>query len=69
MLEESVTYFDRVLEIESNNTLAMYFKALALDKLGKYSEAITVRDNLLVIDPNDIETLDGKALDLSHCLF
>ena len=46
MLEEAVTYFDRVLDIESNNTLALYYKALALDKLGKYNEAITVRDKL-----------------------
>ncbi|MGA9744663.1 MAG: tetratricopeptide repeat protein, partial [Nitrososphaeraceae archaeon] len=47
MLEEAVAYFDRVLDIESNNTLALYYKALALDKLGKYNEAITVRDKLL----------------------
>ena len=32
-LEEAISYFDKVLDVDSNNSAALYYKALALDKL------------------------------------
>ncbi len=44
----------------------MYYKALALDKLGIYADAIDVRNKILVLDSNNIDMMLSNALDLSH---
>lgn len=54
-LEEAISYFDKVLDVDSNNSAALYYKALALDKLGKYADAFEVRNKLLIIDSNSID--------------
>ena len=44
--------------------IALGNKGLALDKLGRYEEAIEEYDRILAIDPNDINALGNKGLDL-----
>ena len=44
----------------------MYYKALALDKLGIYADAIDVRNKILVLHSNNIDMKLSNALDLSH---
>ena len=46
---ESITYFDKVLAIDTNNTIALTQKANAFGGLGKYPEAITYYDKVLAI--------------------
>ena len=43
---ESITYFDKVLAIDPNNTIALTQKANAFGGLGKYPEAITYYDKV-----------------------
>lgn len=62
-LEEAISYFDKVLDVDSNNS-ALYYKSLAREQLGKYADAIDVRNH--IIDSNNIDMIFGNALDLSH---
>ena len=55
--EESISYFDKVLEIHSNHVGALNNKAVALDKLGKFEEAVSLYDKLIEINPNDVNVL------------
>ena len=41
-LQESIKYFDKALELDSNYTEPWYFKALYLERKGKYYEAISL---------------------------
>jgi tetratricopeptide (TPR) repeat protein len=41
---ESITYFDKVLSMDSKNIIALTQKANAFGGLGKYPEAITYTD-------------------------
>ena len=43
---ESITYFDKVLAMDPNNTIALTQKANAFGGLGKYHEAITYYDKV-----------------------
>lgn len=43
-MEEAISYFDKLLDVDSNNSAALYYKALALDKLGMCADAIDVRN-------------------------
>ena len=45
-LEEAISYFDKVLYKDSNNTLALYYKAIALEELGRYDDGIDVRKKI-----------------------
>jgi len=64
-LEEAISYFDKVLDVDSNNSAALYYKGLALDKLDIYADAIDVRNKILVLDSNNIGMMLCNALDLS----
>ena len=55
--EESISYFDKILEIDPNHVGALNNKAVALDKLGKFEEAISLYDKLIEINPNDVNVL------------
>ena len=44
----------------------LFYKALALDKLGIYADAIEVRNKILVLDSNNIGMMLSNALDLPH---
>ena len=63
---ESITYFDKALVIDPNNTIALTQKANAFGGLGKYLEAITYYDKLLFIDPKNAEALDDKGVSFYH---
>ena len=64
-LEEAISYY-KVLDVDSNNSAALYYKGLALDKLDIYADAIDVRNQILVLDSNNIGMMLSNALDLSH---
>ena len=40
---ESITYFDKALNIDPKYFYALYNKAVALNKLGKYNESMSTR--------------------------
>jgi len=62
--EEAISYYDKVLAIDSTDIDALNGKALALDSIGKPEEAITYYDRALAIGSTNIEALNGKALAL-----
>jgi len=62
--QESITYFDRVLEIDPNHVLALNNKGIALVKMEKPEESITYFDRVLEIDPNYVEALNNKGVAL-----
>ena len=63
---ESITYFDKVLAMDPNNTIALTQKANAFGGLGKYHEAITYYDKVLDINPNNAEAIDDKGVSYYH---
>ena len=64
--EEAITYYDKVLAIEPNNTDALAVKVVALAELGKFGEAITSLDKILAIEPNNTKVLELKEKLLSE---
>ncbi|MFL6421171.1 MAG: tetratricopeptide repeat protein, partial [Nitrososphaeraceae archaeon] len=50
---EAITYFDKILAINSTDATALNNKGFALMQLGNYTAAITYFDKALAIDPND----------------
>jgi len=60
-LEESMAYFDKVLEIEPNNLDALNNKGGLLNTLGDFSEAIVYFDRVLEIEPNHVRALVNKG--------
>ncbi len=62
--EEAISYYDKVLAIDSTDIDALFGMASALENLGKYAEAITYYDKILAIDSTDEDALFGKALSL-----
>jgi len=62
--EEAISYYDKVLAIDSTDIDALNGKALALDSIGKPEEAISYYDKVLAISSSNIEALNGKALAL-----
>jgi tetratricopeptide (TPR) repeat protein len=75
--EEAITYYDKVLAINSTDfTLCICVlyanKGLSLDALGKYEEAITYYDKALAINSNSSSPYDpsfilnNKGLALDH---
>src|SRR5829696_7292012 len=66
IFNESITYFDKSLAMDPNNTIALTQKANAFGGLGKYPEAITYYDKVLSIDPKNAEALDDKGVSFYH---
>ena len=62
---EAMPFFEKVLAIDSNNSVALRGKAVAFVDFGKYNEAIPLLDKALAIDPTDITILDFKAANLA----
>jgi len=56
--------FDGVLDIEPENSDALFQKALSLVILGKHQEAIPLFDKALFNDPANVEILYNKGLAL-----
>jgi tetratricopeptide (TPR) repeat protein len=58
---DSIVYFDKILEIDPNNTGALYFKCLALEYLKRYDEAFPYIDKAISIHPNDAALWNMKG--------
>jgi len=59
--EESIKYFDKVLEIQPNNITALVNKGVALQELKKYEEAMVSYNQVLKIDKNNDNIYYQKA--------
>ena len=49
---QAIMYFDKMLDIEPNNFIALNGKAAALIEIGNYSQAIGYSDKVLKLEPN-----------------
>ncbi len=61
----AIRMYDKVLEINPNDTFALFNKGLSYSNLGNYTGAVESYDKALAIDPNDIYVylFRGYALD------
>jgi tetratricopeptide (TPR) repeat protein len=59
--DESITCYDKVLEINPNYANAWYNKGISLDSLEKYEEAIKAYDKAIEIDPKNIYAWHNKG--------
>src|SRR5688500_14405292 len=62
--QEAITYYEKAIAINPNDTAALYNKGLALSLLGRNEEAIPYFDKTLTISPNDLATLTMKGVAL-----
>jgi tetratricopeptide (TPR) repeat protein len=58
--------YDKVLDVEGSNKDVMDNKGVALNKLGKYQEAIEWFDKALQIDSNYTYTMNNKGVALAN---
>src|SRR5688500_14078959 len=63
-LQKAIMYYDKVLAIDENNTLALNNKGLTLYRLGQYDDAIKYYDKVLAIDENNTLALNSEGLAL-----
>ncbi|HSA74986.1 MAG TPA: tetratricopeptide repeat protein, partial [Candidatus Nitrosocosmicus sp.] len=63
--EEAIEWYDKALEVDGNNTYAMYNKGVALGELGKPEEALDWFDKALnqtaSNNKTDIDIVSNKA--------
>jgi tetratricopeptide (TPR) repeat protein len=59
--EKAIEFFDQVITIDSDNTMAWNNKGVALRKLGKIEDALNCYNKALTIDPNLTRALLNKA--------
>ena len=64
--EESLYYFDRILNEDPNHTSSLLNKGITLQRLDRHDEAIVYFDRLLEIEPNHIKALTNKASTLAE---
>ena len=66
--DKAIPYFDKILEIDPNNTKALNLKGVMLGQLNQTQKAIPYFDKVLEIDPKNIAALNnkGSALLKSH---
>jgi len=64
--EESIKYYDRILEINPEDQKALLNKGSVLIELDKFIEAIKYYDRILEINPNNVKALASKGIALSH---
>ncbi len=62
--EEAIKFYDKALEIDSQDIVALANKGTALDQLGRYKEAIECFDKVLEVNPKDVEALNNKGSSL-----
>jgi tetratricopeptide (TPR) repeat protein len=62
---EAITYFDKILAINSTDATALNNKAFTLYSLGKYNEAVVYYDKAIAIRHNYASALDNKGLALN----
>ena len=58
---QAIMYFDKILDIEPNNFIALNGKAAALIEIGNYSQAIGYSDKVLQLKPNFTGALINKG--------
>ncbi|MBI2006346.1 MAG: tetratricopeptide repeat protein [Nitrosopumilales archaeon] len=61
---EAIEYFDKILEVEPTDSIALGNKGAALTQLNKYEEALLIYNIALQIDPTNINILNNKAATL-----
>ena len=64
--EESIKYYDKILEINPNDVNALLNKGSIFIELDKFDESIKHYDKILEINPNDVNALASKGIALSH---
>ena len=64
--EEAIKLFDRVLEAEPDDLIALILKGIALGNLDKFEEAIKLFDRVLEVAPDDLKALCNKGVALGH---
>src|SRR5215207_8472456 len=64
--EKAITYLDKVLAIDGNNTKALKNRGNVLYYLGQYQEAIEYYDKMLAIDGNNTDALNNKGAALGY---
>ena len=65
--EEAIHFYEKCIEMDTNNPKAWINKCISLNYLGKYNDALNCSDEALKIDPNNGYALyvKGYALDYS----
>ena len=58
---ESISFFDKVLEIDPNHVDALNNKGNALAELGELEKSISFFDKVLEIEPNHVGALNNKG--------
>jgi len=64
--EESIVYYDKILEINPEDQRALLNNGSVLIELDRYQEAIKYYDRILEINPNNVKALASKGIALSH---
>jgi len=62
---EAIEYFDKILEIDPHDKLALTNKGATLTKLGNHEKALEYFNKALEIDPQNIEILSNKGATLA----
>src|SRR5690349_11772785 len=58
----AIDYYNKVLDIQPNNILALHGKGLAMDTSGNHTDAVDVYNRILKIDPNNMDALASKGV-------
>ena len=64
--EESITYYNKILEINPNDVDALLNKGSILIELDKFDESIKYYNKILEINPNHVDALASKWIALSY---
>jgi tetratricopeptide (TPR) repeat protein len=64
--EESIKYYDRILEINPEDQKALLNNGSVLIELDRFEEAIKYYDRILEINPKNVKALASKGIALSH---
>ena len=62
--ENAISYYDKILTLNSSDLSALNNKGTALNYMGKNQDALTQYDKALAIDPNNIDALYNKSFTL-----
>ena len=60
--DEAIEYYDKALERDPADVIALNNKAIILYYLQRYDEALQYYDNALAINPSDEDTLYNKGI-------
>jgi len=63
--EESLKYYDKILEINPNDQKALLNKGSALRDIERYEESLKYYDKILEINPNHVKALASKGISLA----